>query len=632
MGLLSLFRTKASEPQGAPEPGSPETPDSLWRKTDLTSFSAGEETHIVYARSGPPITLPAFAIEFVLSCSEFKPLDAHLSAYAEKHGWHSLQLDALRQHLPRMIASGVLVSSLQLHARCAAMCAGAAPAPIDAIGFPTGGDRTPLLARAVESFAANLRTHGRRADFIVADNSTQPEHRAGIRAKAEELSRTLDVPIYYSGETERRRFAEALVRRSGCRADSVEFALFDPLGIGFSCGANRNALLLHEAGRMFCSVDDDVICRLAEPPELREARLSMFSNTDPFSRWLFADRESALAAGHFVERDFLAEHEHLLGRDVGALFADGIAEHEIDLTDTGDDLLRRLELGDARVRTTFLGHLGDPGIPSSCYFLYYERENLRRLIESEAHYLSVFGSRSVLTSVLTRTIGDASVSPGMAMGLDHRELLPPFFPVLHAEDFAFGATAWQCCPGAVAGHLPLTVLHQPPTGKSILQPSDLSAENRVVIFEFAHVLTRLILDFVPAQHATAAERTIALGRHLTALATQPAADFIEALRETILKHESEKLGYLETLLADETDAPDYWRHDLETFLQHAREALSADDFDIPYDLKAHRTPEQNRVLMQQLIARYGQLLIDWPAIVTTATELRKSGTSPAARI
>lgn len=629
MGLLSRFRTNAP---AAPRAGLPTGAASLWRKTDLTSFSAGEETHIVYARNGPPITLPAFAIEFVLSCSEFKPLDQHLASYAEKHGWHPLQLDALRQHLPRIIEGGVLVSSAQLHARCAAMPAGSAPPPISAIGFPTGGDRGPLLARAIESFAANLRTNGRRADFIVADNSTRPEHRAAIRAKSEALGRALDVPIFYSGETERRRFAEALVRRSGCRPDSVEFALFDPLGIGFSCGANRNALLLHEAGRMLCSIDDDVICRLAEPPVQRDARLSMFSNTDPFSRWLFADRDAALAAGRFVDRDFLAAHEDLLGRGVGSIFSGDIGEHDIDLTDAGDDLLRRLELGDARVRTTFLGHLGDPGIPSSCYFLYYERENLRRLIKSEAHYRSVFGSRSVLTSVPARTIGDASVSPGMAMGLDHRELLPPFFPVLHAEDFAFGATAWQCCPGAVVGHQPLTILHEPTPGKSILQPSDLGPENRVVIFEFAHVLTRLILDFPPAQRASAAERTIALGRHLTALASQPAGDFMEALRETVLQHESEKLGYLETLLADEPDAPDFWRHDLETFLQHSREALSADDFDIPYDLKAHRTPEQNRMLMQQLIDRYGQLLEDWPAIVTAAAELRESGVTLAARI
>lgn len=625
MGLLSLFRTKASEPHGQPGECIPEDMASLWRKTDLTSFSAGEETHIVYARNGPPITLPAFAIEFVLSCAEFKPLDLHLSAYAEKHGWHPLQLEALRQHLPRMIESGVIVSSRQLHARCAAIPAGSAPPPLDAIGFPTGGNRAPLLARAIESFAANLRAHGRRADFIVADNSTQPEHRAAIRAKVEELSRTLDVPIYYSGEAERRRFAEALVRRSGCRPDSAEFALFDPLGIGFSCGANRNALLLHEAGRMFCSVDDDVICRLAQPPERREARISMFSNTDPFSRWLFADRESALAAGHFVERDFLAAHEELLGRSVGSVFANGIAERDMDLTDVGDDLLRRLEFANARVRTTFLGHLGDPGIPSSCYFLYYERENLRRLTQSEEHYRSVFGSRSVLTSVLARSIGDASVSPGMAMGLDHREMLPPFFPVLHAEDFAFGATAWQCCPGAVAGHQPLTVLHEPTPGKPILRPSDLGPDNRVVIFEFAHVLCRTILDFMPAQRASAEERTAALGRHLTQFAAQPAADFLEGLRETILKHESEKLGYLETLLADEHDAPEFWRHDLEAFLTRAREALSAGDFDIPYDLKANRTPEQNRVLMQELFTRYGQLLEDWPGMVAAARELRESG-------
>ena len=38
-----------------------------------------------------------------------------------------------------------------------------------------------------------------------------------------------------------------------------------------------------------------------------------------------------------------------------------------------------------RVRATFTGHIGDPGIPTSAYNLYYEGENFERLTSSEEH-------------------------------------------------------------------------------------------------------------------------------------------------------------------------------------------------------------------------------------------------------
>ena len=616
MGLLSLFKSKP-----------PRTAESereaarTWRKTDFLAFSAGEEVHVVCTREGTPRTLPSFAVDFAMGCRKFAPLDEHIAEHAEKHGWNALQHEALQSWLPRMQEAGLLISSSQLREKCAVMTGGDAPPKIGAIGFPTGGDRVPMLARAVDSFAENLREHGRTADLLVADSSVEPGLRDAYRARLSELGRAHSSRILYSGEEEKRRYAAALAQRSGCDPAAVEFALFDPLRTGFACGANRNALLLHEAGRMFCSVDDDVVCRLAAASP-SDARLSLFSASDPFDRQLFPDRESALAAADFAGQDFLAAHEAMLGRDLGALFDDALS---LDVRNAGDDLLRRLETGTARIRMSFAGHVGDPGIPTSVYYLYYEGENRRRLTESEAHYRAVLGSRSVLVRAANAAVGDASVSPGMAMGLDHRELLPPFFPVLHAEDFTFGATAWQCCPRSLAGHLPFAILHEPGPGKTILLPGDLNRERRAVVFEFAHMIRRVILDYQPAEHAGACERTVALGRHLADLAAMPARDFTHRLRELTLEHESEKIDWLVEELEKDTDSPDFWRRDVEAYLDHAREAMAFEDFDIPFDLKGARTSAENRMLMQEMFARYGALLQQWPAMVDAARGLSEAG-------
>lgn len=622
MGLLSRFQKKSSPP---PTANTASAANVVWRKSEFISVAMGNEVQVIYPRQGTPIPLPAFALEFVANCFEFAPLESHLADYSSQHGLHTMQVDALREWIPRLVEAGALTSSAQILAACASMPRDESPLPpIGSIGFPTGGNRVPLLTRALESFARNLQHHDRTAEFVVADSSTSPDHQAAFRAKAAALAGTCGLPVLYSGEQERRRFAAELVKHGACDPRAIEFALFDPLGTGFACGANRNALLLHGAGGLLCSVDDDVVCRLATLPEVRSERVSMFSNCDPFARWLFPDRASALEAADDIDRDFLAAHEELLGRSVSELFPPGMTVDDLSLVDAGDDLVRRLADGPTRVRTSYLGHFGDPGIPSSNYYLFYERANRDRMLASEEHYRAALASRSVLAAAPALSIGDASVSPGMAMGFDHRELLPPFFPVLHAEDFIFGSTVWQCCAGSVAGHQPLAILHDPPPGKTILQPGDLGPQCRVVLFEFAHLLRRVIRDVEPARRASTTDRTRALGRALSELAAMPLADFMEVLRQKLLEHESEKLGYLDKQL-EQGDLPDFWRSDVENLLRNARESLTEEDFDIPHDLKTGRTSAENRRFMQELFARYGQLLQEWPSIVEATRELSATG-------
>ncbi len=633
MGLLSLFKSKPA-PSETSAPGTASAPakaDSRaraverWRKSDFTFFAAGEEQHLVSLRGSTPLAVPSFAVDFLLHCDEFEPLESHLARHAERHDWGALQLEALTSWLPKLKEAGLLISAEEIRARCAAMVDPAnQPPPVQVIGFPTGGARTAMLERCLTSFGANLRTHGRAVELFVADSSPRTEQQADFRALLQRLKREHDLPLRYAGDPEKRRFAEALVTRSGCRASSVEFALFDPLGAGFTCGANRNAILLHEAGRMAVSVDDDVLCEIA-PMTQPGARVALFALHDPFEHGFFADRGSALAATPFAEMDFLGTHEQLLGRDVGVLFPPDLRAEEIDLSCVDDEILRRLAEGPARLRTTFFGQVGDPGTPTSCYYFYAREKTRQRLTADEAVYRAAFHSRSMYLAAGQPSIGAGRLAPGLTIGLDHRELLPPFFPVLHAEDTVFAAATWLCCSHSVAGHLPFALHHDSGPGKRLHTPGDLSAEQRAGVFEFATVVRALLVNLPPPEHAEVAERMRTLGRNLAAFAARPARDFLQAFRNVVLRIEADKLTYLEERLRTETDAPDFWRRDLEHFIAHSRLALEHDDFDIPFELKPQRADDENRKLMQQLLVRYGELLEDWPDIVAAARALREEG-------
>jgi hypothetical protein len=611
--LASLFRAKpAARTAGQSAP-------VLWRKNDFIAYSVGHDAQAVLLRNGTPQVLPGFVVDFVNSCEEFDLLEKHVATYAEKHAWGSLETRALESWIERVAAAKLIVSSRDLLAACERHSA-LPPPSISAIGFPTGGDRTDLVGRAFSSFAANLKRHGRTADFLIADSSNEARHRDVFRAAGAAWAKEQGIRIRYAGSEEKRRLAEALLRR-GLAPDVVEFALFDPLEVGFACGANRNAMLLHEAGRMFCSVDDDVVCELAGVPS-NSARLKLFSSCDPFTRWMFKDRASALAHGESIDVDFLGSHEELLGRGLKEI-AGGLDVSDLDVSQVGDELLRRAWSADGRVRASFSGHAGDPGIPTSVYFLFYDGENRRRLTRSEEEYAAFLASRSVFALAPCHAVGDSSTSPGMAMGLDHRSLLPPFFPVLHAEDFIYGATLWQTIGSAFLGHVPVAVRHEPRPGKSILRPGDLHGERRAVIFEFAHLIRRIILRFQRDESAGDADRMRSLGRHLTSIAAQPLEDFCEFIRGQVLEHESSKIDRLEKALREDDEAPEFWRRDLETYLEHVRDALTYADFDIPFDLKGDRSDDENRRLMQQLFGRYGALLEAWPDIVAAAREINE---------
>lgn len=628
MGLLSRLKLRADQPAATRSPLAPEHGRELWRKAKFLTRSAGEDLEMVYARGKTPKTFPSFAVEFVLGCKVFGPLDDHIDHFAQKHDWNSLQVEALRSWLPQLIESELLVSGDDLRRKCAAMRgSGAAPPPIDCVGFPTAGNRAALLQRCVASFVENAKRHARTVDFVVADGSADPTHLAQNEACLAQIARQSDTPLLYIGLTEKRRFAQLLAKETGCNPENIEFAFFDPLLAGFNCGANRNTLLLHAAGRMLCNVDDDVVCRLAMAPE-SDAQLSSFSQCDPFVRQFFPDRASAFAAARWQDADFVGLHEEMLGRDLGTFFGEHLAANALDLAHVGDDFLGRLDGPGASIRTTFTGHVGDPGMPTSVYYLYAEGEGRRALPQDEREYHAVFASRSVLTCVKNRAVGDESVSPGMAMGLDHRELLPPFFPVLHAEDYVFGAAVWQCCRNSIAGHLPVAVLHDPAPGKPLILPADLNRERRAVIFEFAHILRRLILhNFEPGENSSSAQRTTALGRRLAECASMTHPDFVEYLRRHVLEQESSVITFLEEQLEKAEDPPIHWRRDVERYLDHIREALTFDDFDIPFEMKGARDAGENRVLMQRLLGRYGMLLEEWPAVVEGARALRARGAS-----
>ncbi len=579
----------------------------------MTAAPAGAGWQAVSLRGALETTIwPSFAVDFLAACAEFKPLDEHVRHYARQHSIEETELAEISHWARKMSEAGLMVSAGALAGRCAAAGAGRRqPVRIDAIGIPTAGDEARLRL-VIGSFARNARDHGRAPEFTVAANGPAE----AIAALVGSIGVQEQVKIRLLGESERLALAARLAARADLDPAIAAFAVSDPLGTGFACGANRNAVLLSHAGRAFLSIDDDVACEMTAGPRGQQGGLAVFSSRDAFERWFYPEYAQAFEGRKPLDCDYLGLHEQMLGRGVAEFFAPGVKPDFIGLS---DEMLRRLQETDGRIVATFSGHFGHPGIPTSYYYLTYRRGTLARLTGGgEKQYRACLASGGVCALVPRMAIADASLSPGMAIGIDARELIPPFPPVLHAEDFVWGAALWQSRAAGFAGHLPVALRHDPGIGRGLIVPP-LKDERPVAMWEFAHLLRGVLLAWMPPPGMLdSAARMESLGRHLCEIAAAPAGDFHEYLRWFVVGHESDKIGYMEECLEEESDAPEFWRRDVEAYIEQTRLALADPDFDIPFDMRARWSASDARGLIQRLFLEYGRLLRAWPALMEAA--------------
>src|SRR6202011_5668001 len=257
----------------------------------------------------------------------------------------------------------------------------------------------------LESYIENGDRADRRVEYLVVDTAPQAETRDRTREMLRGVSTRHDVAVRYAGVEERQRFANALAR-TGLPRPAIDFALFDPEGCDLVYGAARNTILLATVGQSVLCADDDTVCSLAEVTGSSREGLALSSQNDPTSVWFFPDHEAALASARHLDRSVLAIHEELLGRDVASCLEFAPAPELLGVDDTDGAILRVIESGHAHVGVTSTGMLGDAGssLPPAIRLL--DPESRQRLVESEARYRTLAGSRQLQRGVIRRAISN----------------------------------------------------------------------------------------------------------------------------------------------------------------------------------------------------------------------------------
>ena len=585
---------------------------------DLIRFPFGESSALFYSPlSRSARILSALSLRLLQGCPTFATLDDHAARLCRELNASPVQLEVLRRELADLAAAGLLVSRAQLTARVEGPGRTEdVPARIATVGVATR-DRSASLQACLTSYAESVQQHGRDTRFVVIDRSTAPT-REENRARLDALADRCQVEVLHAGPQELVRFAEALAREAGLPLQLVRFALGDEEGWPISTGGSRNALLLQTAGEVLLQVDDDTLCRGAPVPEEREG-VVLSSAFDPTEFWFFAEDETASPDALPVGTDLLGLHEQFLGRTVAASIAD--RRGPLDLDAVTSRFFRRLDTGEGRILTTMTGVVGDSGMGSSLPLLILDGEARARLHRSEAAYRDALRRHHWMRAVPRPTITDGSYCMALNLGLDNRQVLPPFLPFQRNQDGVFGAALTLCCGGCTA-LLPWMVLHQAPSARSA--PAD--PWRRVGWLQTGHLVQAMLGSFplLPGQVRPEA-RLRALGAWVEEIASCSPEDFNEFVRLHVWNALTRTAAQLEPLLRRYGGRPGYWADDVRRVLGVLAESLPSRECGQPWELAEVFGPDQARGRFQDLVRRFGRLLQEWPSLVEAAKRLRARG-------
>jgi hypothetical protein len=588
-----------------------------YRRRSLTAVRLdAERSAALPSGHGEVVSVATLAIELLEACTSFRTLEEHAEKIALARKLPDEARGVIHGLLAELAGSGFLVSKTTLLERSHGANASAHPPPIEAVCIATR-ERPAAVERCILSYVANMRSYGRHPTWTILDSSPDPEACRLTRERLAPLA--LDgVALRYACVDDKAAFAERLAEKAGVDPDIVRFALFDVDGMGHDTGSNRNALLLAHAGQMLFSVDDDTVCELRTAGRLadEDVELTTFHGGD---YTVFKSLDEARATLAAVDADILGAHQEFLGKSLGACLGDRQPKDVVTdgLTDEG---VEAILAGTARVGATFGGFFGDCASTSPALHLFCHGARPDDLPKDPAAYRNVVASRQVLRAPRRPTFSQGASLMAASYAVDLREPCPPFFPTRRAQDHVFGTLMRRCFGDRFFGFLPLSIGHLPIAARSA-DPDDLWGTARPKLATLVHAAIQLVpLELV----RPGAPRLRALGRQLSELGSLPWRDFERLLLRSTWQILTNDIRLVQDRLSQISPSSP-WADDARRYRDALFGALASENLVVPEGLRANRSLDDARVLLQRQIRRFGELLSIWPEVFGAAQRLREDG-------
>lgn len=552
-------------------------------------------------------------------CNSYRTIEQHVNKIGRSVGVSSERLPSISDALSALINAATIQEGHDSSVFPAVTSVeNRAVASISTIGVLTA-ERPDHMLRCVESLMQNICERGHSTELIVMDDSRKADyadHLHSLRAYARKYA----VNIRYANRQQRAEFCEVL-KKSGFPLDVCQHALLGFPDMPCSIGATRNALLIDAGSHPSMMLDGDMVCQLLLHPEHRTG-CRFVGHFDPVDTWTLQNFSSLNSDLCDRRRDLIAEHEFLLGKSLRDLSpGDEAFLGQCVNNDVCDHMLTALKRGNGRVILTMAGVAGDPGTYSNIHLLTCRGETRARLIKSQDAYCSTLNSRNLLRVAPCATVTHDPACMAGNIAFSNTTVLPPFIPNFRGEDRIFGALLMKSVTDGYYGYVPVALLHGTDSKREPRSILD-SCTVRMTDVYFAALETLTLPDCVQDPSA----RLRLVGEHLKYCGTLSPNRFVSYIRAALLNVWSARLAYIQNVIEEHGDWPDFWLEDFGKVRRKLIEAMTAKDFWIPNELVNQSYARDAGHFLQRAMYLFGRVCEEWPDIIRVSHECAEKGT------
>ncbi len=501
-------------------------------------------------------------------CSKFKTIDQHTATIIDKNPDMKDQKDAVKQVFEQMLKTGMLVSA---KATCDRLKAKGETAERDdqnnnPVAAIITWERPKALERLLDSIAANCDTASIHRLYVI-DDSRKAENISQNKQIVEKYTPDIDTEIQYFGQQEQQQLIESLIKDLPGHEQDIRFLIDQSKWRDhWTAGLNRNLALLLSCGRRLVMLDDDTVCDTFDPPRVNP---SITFSDDPREADFFADEQEWAHLHQPINPDPIKRHMQCLGLSVSEAL-DKLGENHLKAAGFSNATsLQVSELKpDSPVLVTECGSLGCPGSSRNTWLPDMAPRSLKAMLNSERTTTNALTTRKVWSG---RSHPHFAPRPNMSQitGFDNRQMLPPYLPMVRAQDRLFGNMLDYLYPASVTLDYPWAVPHLPLPERSW---NDQHLSFKPVDSFPAFFFEKILENKSSCLSESTGDRLAHLASWFKDMAAAPYDVLINEYRQDRLANSAATLNRLAELMANAKTTPVNWQN----YLRNGMSQLNAD--------------------------------------------------------
>ncbi|MGD9021305.1 MAG: hypothetical protein PVJ71_01205 [Lysobacterales bacterium] len=530
---------------------------------------SGERVLLHNTRNGRRTIVEREVHASLVHCNEFQTLEQHTDNIIAQNPGMQGQQDDIRGVLEKMCNAGIMRSAKSF---TEALKKRPADYPTDErnpVAAIITCERPEALERLLASIGTNCDTSKLHCLYVI-DDSRSAENADRNRALAGRYAEQLDAPLHYLGQAEQQAFISNLVQQLPQHENAIRFLVDQRRWVDhFTAGLSRNVAQLLSCGRRLVVLDDDVICEVYLPPT-QKPNISIGDGAREAD--FFANEAGWSHLREAINPDPLDRHLHCLGlelsQSVSKLGAQNIKPTGLQ---GASSLLVSEMQPDSPILLTECGSYGCPGTTDNTWLPDIAPQSLKNMLASAKKTSNALSTRKVWSG---RGGPYFSPRPNMSpiLGMDNRQFLPPYLPILRGEDRLFGFMLDFLHPTSVTLDYPWAVPHLPmPERDWQMKHLEFKPHTEFPMFFFEQVQ-----ELRPICRATdPGNRLTTLVAWFNDLSGTPNDTFTNLQRDATLAVGTRQLAHLKELLAAAETAPVEWQNYLRNGIRSLNTGLAS---------------------------------------------------------